>query len=147
MGAKIAKNEAPLKGPRGLLRRLRAEGAQGHPQTPKMDAQRPPQDPKMEVQGYPKTLKMLPNATPRTSTTTPNVTNPTAKSGNVNSVSKFETNEPRSPECKQPLAAVWAGGVTPWREAFQVTKLPSYRFTNRQSYCRIVNDPMLRSPV
>ena len=23
---------------------------------------------------------------------------------------------PRSPECKQPLAAVWAGGVTPWRK-------------------------------
>ena len=34
---KIVQNGATLKGTSGLWRRLRAEGAQGYPQTPKMD--------------------------------------------------------------------------------------------------------------
>ena len=37
MGAKIVKKGAALKETPGLWRRLRAEGAQGHPQTPKME--------------------------------------------------------------------------------------------------------------
>ena len=88
-GGNIAQTGATARGGGCLWRRLRAEAVQGYPLTPKMDAKGHPR-PKMEVQGYPKTPKMITNGTHQTSKTTPKVANPTSKSGNASSVSKFE---------------------------------------------------------
>ena len=60
------------------------------PKPPKWTPKATPRPPNGGPKGNPKRPKCFPHGTPQTSETTPKVTNPTSKSGNASSVSKFE---------------------------------------------------------
>ena len=107
-----------------LSKRLRAEGAQGHPQTPKMDTHstpRPQNDPQMAPQALQrqlKTPKMHPKSHPKTTKMIPRLSKSTSESQNPQKLFKIIP-------CIFSQRDVWAGGVTPWRKGISGPLQPS----------------------